>query len=101
MIEGWNYCFMNQRMTMRIVSRFLIETRKDPEKMTDKYLRDIILNFLLVGKDSSANTFSWFLYMMFENPLIQARVVQEIREKVARLRLQQFNETELGLGQAG
>ncbi|KAK6918487.1 Cytochrome P450 [Dillenia turbinata] len=63
-----------------ILSRFLIESKTDPKRMTDQYLRDIILNFMLAGKDSSANTLSWFLYMMCKNPLIQEKVVQEIRE---------------------
>ncbi|KAK4744865.1 hypothetical protein SAY87_011177 [Trapa incisa] len=34
-----------------ILSRFLLEGDKDPEKMNDKHLRDIILNFMLAGKD--------------------------------------------------
>jgi len=63
-----------------ILSRFLVESKKDPEKMTDQYLRDIILNFMLAGKDSTANTLSWFFYMLCKNPLIQEKVVEEITE---------------------
>ncbi|KAJ8749030.1 hypothetical protein K2173_013474 [Erythroxylum novogranatense] len=63
-----------------ILSRFLVESEKDPERMNDKYLRDIILNFMFAGKDSSASTLSWFFYMLCKNPLIQEKVVQEIRE---------------------
>jgi cytochrome P450 len=37
-----------------ILSRFLVESEKDPSNMTDKYLRDIILNFMIAGKDTSA-----------------------------------------------
>ncbi|CAL5404912.1 unnamed protein product [Camellia sinensis] len=33
-----------------ILSRFLMESAKDPEKMTDKYLRDISLNFIIAEK---------------------------------------------------
>ncbi|THG02620.1 hypothetical protein TEA_006694 [Camellia sinensis var. sinensis] len=39
-----------------ILSRFLEESKKDPEGMNDQYLRDIILNFMIAGKDTSANT---------------------------------------------
>ncbi|KAJ6879243.1 hypothetical protein NC652_032728 [Populus alba x Populus x berolinensis] len=53
---------------------------KDPEEMNDKYLRDIILNFMIAGKDSSANTLSWFFYMLCKNPLIQEKVAQEVRD---------------------
>ncbi|KAI3942346.1 hypothetical protein MKW92_041483 [Papaver armeniacum] len=63
-----------------ILSRFLMASEKDPEKMTDKYLRDIILSFMIAGKDTSANTLSWFFYMICKHPLIQEKVVEEIRD---------------------
>ncbi|XP_016537997.2 cytochrome P450 704C1 isoform X3 [Capsicum annuum] len=67
-----------------ILSRFLVESKKDPEKMTDQYLRDIILNFMLAGKDSTANTLSWFFYVLCKNPLIQVKIVEEIREVIGK-----------------
>ncbi|PNT03456.1 hypothetical protein POPTR_014G072000v4 [Populus trichocarpa] len=63
-----------------ILSRFLVESKKDAEEMNDKYLRDIILNFMIAGKDTSANTLSWFFYMLCKNPLIQEKVAQEVRD---------------------
>lgn len=47
--------------------------------MTDQYLRDIILSFLIAGKDSSANTLAWFFYMLCKHPLIQEKVLQEVK----------------------
>lgn len=64
-----------------ILSRFLVQSKKDPETMTDQYLRDIILSFMVAGKDTTANTLSWFIYMLCKNPLIQEKINQEI-EKV-------------------
>ncbi|KAJ4724130.1 putative Cytochrome P450 [Melia azedarach] len=61
-----------------ILSRFLVASQEDPEKMNDKYLRDIILNFMIAGKDSSANTLSWFFYLLCKNPLIQEKIAQEV-----------------------
>lgn len=63
-----------------ILSRFLVESTKDPEEMNDKYLRDIILSFMIAGKDSTANTLSWLFYMLCKNPLIQERILQEVKE---------------------
>ncbi|XP_014522450.1 cytochrome P450 704C1 [Vigna radiata var. radiata] len=63
-----------------ILSRFLIESKKYKETMTDQYLRDIILNFMVAGKDTSANTLSWFFYMLCKNPLIEEKIVQEVRD---------------------
>ncbi|XP_017429429.2 cytochrome P450 704C1 [Vigna angularis] len=65
-----------------ILSRFLIESKKDKETMTDQYLRDIILNFMVAGKDTSANTLSWFFYMLCKNPLVEEKIVQEVRDVI-------------------
>ncbi|TXG70790.1 hypothetical protein EZV62_005725 [Acer yangbiense] len=63
-----------------ILSRFLMESEKDPENMTDKYLRDITLNFIIAGKDSTASTLTWFFYMLCKNPVVQEKVALEVRE---------------------
>ncbi|KAH7862938.1 hypothetical protein Vadar_011323 [Vaccinium darrowii] len=63
-----------------ILSRFLVESKKDPDGMNDKYLRDIILSFMTAGKDTSASALSWFFYMLCKNPLIQEKVAQEVKE---------------------
>ncbi|THG02627.1 cytochrome P450 704C1-like [Camellia sinensis] len=58
-----------------ILSRFLQVSETDP-----KYLRDIILNFIIAGKDTTATTLSWFIYMVSKHPTIQEKVAQEIKE---------------------
>ncbi len=63
-----------------ILSRFLVESNWNPEKMNDQYLRDIILSFMIAGKDTSASTLSWFLYMLCKNPLIQEKIAQEVKD---------------------
>lgn len=66
-----------------ILSRFLMESKKDPETMTNQYLRDIILNFIIAGKDTTANTLSWFIYVLCKNPLIQEKISQEIEKIIS------------------
>ncbi|CAK9135197.1 unnamed protein product [Ilex paraguariensis] len=63
-----------------ILSRFLVESEKDSENMNAKYLRDITLSFIIAGKDTSANTLTWFFYMLCRHPLVQEKVAQEVRE---------------------
>ncbi|KAF5175304.1 Cytochrome p450 [Thalictrum thalictroides] len=58
-----------------ILSRFLKVDESDP-----KFLRDIILSFLLAGKDTTAVAVSWFLYMLCKHPHIQEKIVEEVRE---------------------
>lgn len=61
-----------------VLSRFIAESEKNPETMTDQYLRDTMFGFLVAGKDTTANTLSWFFYMLCKNPLIQEKVSQEV-----------------------
>ncbi|CAN6466454.1 unnamed protein product [Victoria cruziana] len=65
-----------------ILSRFLSECEKDRETMDDKYLRDIILNFMIAGKDTTGGTLSWFVYMLCKHPLVQGKIAQEVEETV-------------------
>lgn len=43
-------------------------------------LRDIILNFIIAGKDTTATTLSWFIYMICKHPDVQEKVVQELKK---------------------
>ncbi|CAH1432313.1 unnamed protein product [Lactuca virosa] len=58
-----------------ILSRFLQIKDKDP-----KFIRDIILNFVLAGKDPIGLTMSWFIYMLCKHPDVQDKVAKEIKE---------------------
>ncbi|CAM0903271.1 unnamed protein product [Alopecurus aequalis] len=63
-----------------ILSRFLLEREKDPGCFDNRYLRDIILNFVIAGRDTSAGTLSWFLYVMCNNQRIQDKIAREVRD---------------------
>ncbi|XP_055828234.1 cytochrome P450 704C1-like [Solanum dulcamara] len=58
-----------------ILSRFLEMNKTDP-----KYLKDIILSFIIAGKDTTASTLSWFFYMMCKHPLLQEKIAEEVRK---------------------
>ncbi|KAM5557181.1 cytochrome P450 704C1-like [Rosa sericea] len=54
----------------------LLETREtDP-----KYLRDMVLSFIVAGKDTTASALSWFFYMMCKHLDIQEKIAKEVRE---------------------
>uniref|UniRef100_A0ACD5UUI0 Uncharacterized protein n=2 Tax=Avena sativa TaxID=4498 RepID=A0ACD5UUI0_AVESA len=63
-----------------ILSRFLLEREKDPGCFDNRYLRDIILNFVIAGRDTTAGTLSWFLYVLCNNQHVQDKVAREVRE---------------------
>jgi cytochrome P450 len=58
-----------------LLSMFLEMDERDP-----KYLKDIILSFVIAGKDTTATTLSWFLYMLCKYPDVQERIAKEVRE---------------------
>ncbi|RLM65428.1 hypothetical protein C2845_PM16G16840 [Panicum miliaceum] len=62
-----------------ILSRFLLEREQDPGCFDNKYLRDIILNFVIAGRDTTAGTLAWFLYVLCRNEAVQDRVAEEVR----------------------
>ncbi|XP_006652670.1 cytochrome P450 704C1-like [Oryza brachyantha] len=63
-----------------ILSRFLLERERDPSCFDNKYIRDIILNFVIAGRDTTAGTLSWFLYALCKNQRVQQKIAREVRE---------------------
>jgi len=51
----------------------------DPEvNMDDKFLRDVILNFMIAGRDTTAQTLLWTFYLLSLNPTVQDKLIAEI-----------------------
>lgn len=46
----------------------------------DKELRDAMLNLVVAGRDTSAQTLSWFLYCVLKHPKVEAKLLEEINE---------------------
>ena len=57
-------------------------TENKQESYSDKYLRDIVLNFMIVGRDTSAITLSWFFHLLCQNPDVEEKLLQEIKNVV-------------------
>lgn len=62
-----------------ILSRF-IELGEDPESnLNDKSLRDIVLNFVIAGRDTTATTLSWAIYMIMTHPQVAEKLYMELK----------------------
>ena len=62
-----------------ILSRF-IELGEDPENnTTEKSLRDIVLNFVIAGRDTTATTLSWAIYMIMTHENVAEKLYQELK----------------------
>ncbi|KAI3453267.1 hypothetical protein Pfo_009930 [Paulownia fortunei] len=53
---------------------------KDEEgkPFSDKFLRDICVNFILAGRDTSSVALSWFFWLLNGNPVVEERILEEI-----------------------
>eukprot|EP00253_Pinus_taeda_P005739 PITA_05739 len=67
-----------------ILSRFIALTEKQPENYSDKYLRDIILNFLIAGRDTTALTLCWFFHLLCKHPNVEKKLLQESHDLVLK-----------------
>ncbi len=48
---------------------------KDSElELTDKFLRDVVINFVLAGRDTTASTLSWLFYNLARTPHAEQKV---------------------------
>ncbi|KAJ3682297.1 hypothetical protein LUZ60_014870 [Juncus effusus] len=51
---------------------------------SDKFLRDICVNFILAGRDTSSVALAWFFWLLSKNPEVESKIVEEIRGIVKR-----------------
>ncbi len=64
-----------------LISHFMSWARKSEKReMTDTELRDVIINFLVAGRDTTAVALSWFWYEMSQHPNEMAKVKAEIEQ---------------------
>ncbi|XP_052203807.1 cytochrome P450 86B1-like [Diospyros lotus] len=45
---------------------------------SEKFLRDICVNFILAGRDTSSVALSWFFWLLDRNPAVEERILAEI-----------------------
>jgi cytochrome P450 len=67
-----------------LLSRFMAWTADEeegggqPYVANDKFLRDVVMNFLIAGRDTTAQALSWAVYNLSRNPEVEARLVAEV-----------------------
>ncbi|XVE85835.1 hypothetical protein DITRI_Ditri17bG0123300 [Diplodiscus trichospermus] len=68
------------KMKHDILSRF-IELSEDPEgNLTDKSLRDVVLNFVIAGRDTTATTLTWAIYMIMSHDHVAQKLYSELKD---------------------
>ncbi|XP_065005921.1 cytochrome P450 86B1-like isoform X1 [Musa acuminata AAA Group] len=50
---------------------------------SDKFLRDICVNFILAGRDTSSVALAWFFWLLSQHQEVEDRILKELREIIA------------------
>ncbi|KAF7804669.1 cytochrome P450 94A1-like [Senna tora] len=58
-----------------MLSRFLSSGHSDEDFVTD-----IVISFILAGKDTTSAALTWFFWLLWKNPEEEEKIVKEIRE---------------------
>lgn len=52
------------------------------EPLSNKELRDIVLNFVIAGRDTTAQALSWTFYMLLLHPRVESKLLKEVLENI-------------------
>ncbi|XP_031272343.1 cytochrome P450 86B1-like [Pistacia vera] len=61
-----------------ILSIFMGLKNEHGQPYSDKFLRDICVNFILAGRDTSSVALSWFFWLLEQNPRVEEKILAEI-----------------------
>jgi fatty acid omega-hydroxylase len=66
-----------------LLSRFMNTLNENGEKLNDTELRDTVLNFIIAGRDTTAQALSWLFYNLSLQPRIEQKILEEIQDKIS------------------
>lgn len=61
-----------------LLSRFMAVRDQNGELLDDTRLRDIVMSFVIAGRDTTANCLTWAFYELHKNPRVLAKLREEI-----------------------
>ena len=68
-----------------LLSRFMAARNPEGELLNDKELRDTVLNFIIAGRDTTAQALSWCFYLLMEHPHVEEKLLKEINEHIPQV----------------
>lgn len=60
-----------------------MQDAEDGRPLSDEMLKDLVLNFIIAGRDTTAQALSWTFYLLFRkqtDPRVVQRLVEEVDE---------------------
>lgn len=68
----------NKKERSDLLTVFMRLRDEKGEAYSDKFLRDICVNFILAGRDTSSVALSWFFWLIHQNPEVEEKILKEI-----------------------
>eukprot|EP01125_Pyxidicula_operculata_P022351 TRINITY_DN908_c0_g1_i2.p1 TRINITY_DN908_c0_g1~~TRINITY_DN908_c0_g1_i2.p1 ORF type:complete len:485 (-),score=90.15 TRINITY_DN908_c0_g1_i2:822-2276(-) len=65
-----------------LLSRMLAAVDSDGKKIDDKYIRDVLMNFFIAGRDTTALLLTWTFYMFSLHPDVEAKARKEVMDVI-------------------
>jgi cytochrome P450 len=66
-----------------LLSRFMDARNAQGELLNNDELRDIVLNFVIAGRDTTAQALSWTFYMLLCHPRVEEKLLDEINQYIS------------------
>jgi len=63
-----------------LLSLFMAATTSDGCPLNEEQLVDTVINFIIAGRDTTAQALSWTFYLLLLHPEVEAKVLQEIEQ---------------------
>ncbi|KAF9423469.1 Protein kinase alk2 [Podila epigama] len=61
-----------------LLDHFITFVTEEGQPLSDTDLRDVFVNFMIAGRDTTAQALSWQFYMLMTNPDVMSKLRQEI-----------------------
>ncbi|KAI7993725.1 Cytochrome P450 86B1 [Camellia lanceoleosa] len=68
----------NNKQRSDLLTVFMRLRDEQGKAFSDVFLRDICVNFILAGRDTSSVALSWFFWLLDRNPVVEERILAEI-----------------------
>ncbi|KAF5198990.1 Cytochrome p450 [Thalictrum thalictroides] len=63
----------NKKLKSDLLTIFMRLKDEEGKPFSDKFLRDICVNFILAGRDTSSVALSWFFWLLEKHPEVKKR----------------------------
>eukprot|EP00929_Paragymnodinium_shiwhaense_P000804 TRINITY_DN101006_c0_g1_i1.p1 TRINITY_DN101006_c0_g1~~TRINITY_DN101006_c0_g1_i1.p1 ORF type:complete len:508 (+),score=87.85 TRINITY_DN101006_c0_g1_i1:140-1663(+) len=63
------------------VGLFMKDAAKNNEKIDDAFMRDMVLNFLIAGRDTTAQATTWCFFLIAQHPEVEEKILAEAKEQ--------------------